>query len=81
MKKKLLLFGAAVIVIGALIVNANPKTAYAVEEQRECKSVLDCKKVNGHFYTCGEDEGEWFCCAAKADVAEKRESYIPPPSS
>ena len=42
MKKKLLLFGALVIVGVTLILNANPKIAYAAEEQES-----DCNETRG----------------------------------
>ena len=82
MKKKLLLFGVAVIIGVTLILNANSKVAYAAQEDQKdeiCLSSIVCDDGNGHHYAGSYFEGYWYCCSHKdSDRGCKEGSGIPP---
>ncbi len=81
MKKKIVLLGAMVIALCALVYITQPETVYA-EELEDCSSIEKCpmsdneRLGDGWLYGGGP-----LCCTARKADGKYPKAYVPPPPS
>ena len=76
MRKKILLFGVALIASVALVLVANPKVAYA-DIGGDCTG-YSCAWIDHEPYTTRDITGEAECCAVVIGIVGKKEVAPPP---